>query len=209
MSTKTKQAISSEISLAMCREYAVSVLLPLRFHYFFSDGTDLILEFRSWAIFHLLGLQHVGISGIKKHTLLDKIQNGFDFEDIKKNKTKRKRLADQWERISYFVQIYNILRKCEVVYIDKKSITENSKMSFDYIFFREIEQQGINIGSRFADGVQVPISLFVARKSNSRRYIENGEKKDVQRIEISDIATKEMIEVVEIQKEKTAADEAD
>lgn len=201
---------ASDISLAMCRDFATKVLLATRFHYFFSDGSNLVVEFRSWAIFHLLSMQHIGVRDLHKENFLDKIQSGFDFEEIKKNKSTRKKYAGEKDRIVAFVYLYRALRNCEVVYFETRKISEASKVRFDYIFFHELDGQGINVGTRLADGVQVPLSILISKKSNVGRYIENGEKKDVQQIEISDIATKEMIEVVKIPKEKeTVADKTD
>lgn len=35
------------------KEFCVDILFKRRFHYYFTDGTDMIVEFWEWGVYHM------------------------------------------------------------------------------------------------------------------------------------------------------------
>lgn len=49
----------NDVSLELYKEFSEDILLKTRFHYYFTDGTDIIIEFKEWGIYHMLSIQHI------------------------------------------------------------------------------------------------------------------------------------------------------
>ena len=49
----------SDVSLSVYTEFSEEVLMKRKLHYFFTDETDMIVEFREWGIYHMLSIMLV------------------------------------------------------------------------------------------------------------------------------------------------------
>lgn len=87
-----------EISLELYRVFSENILLQRRFHYYFNDGTDIIVEFKEFAIRHLLGIQHID-SRIEKNQLFQRIKEGLKLGDFEADAQVKRRYKNCKPRI--------------------------------------------------------------------------------------------------------------
>ncbi len=170
------------------------VLLHKRFHYWFTDGTDIVIEFQDWAFYHLLGMQHIYFRGLTKENIYQKIDKGLDFESFRQDRKMKDRFNDQKDRIELFSCIYQTLRYCRVFYFPDQTIPNTKNVPLDYILYREINRKGLNIGTREVNGCQVPLTMLVDRTIHLGEHLDPNRQKCVSRLLISNIDTGEEIE---------------
>ena len=49
----------SDISLALYKEFSEQYLIPTIFRYYLENGEVIDVRFEEWAIYHILGIQHI------------------------------------------------------------------------------------------------------------------------------------------------------
>ena len=49
----------SDISLALYKEFSDHYLIPTIFRYYLENGEIIDVRFEEWAIYHILGIQHI------------------------------------------------------------------------------------------------------------------------------------------------------
>ena len=49
----------SDISLALYKEFSEQYLIPTIFRYYLENGEIIDVRFEEWAIYHILGIQHI------------------------------------------------------------------------------------------------------------------------------------------------------
>ena len=175
----------SDISLSLYAEFAENVLLNRRFHYFFTDDTDIIVEFKEWGIYHMLSIQHIN-SRIKNDLFFQAIHNGLDLNSFEENNAVRKRYKEHKTRITAFSCIYHTLINGKAFYLPSGEVKNTAKVRADYILFDAINEKGINFGLKKVGNSYVPITILIARTINKEKYLEDAEAKIVKRLEIID-----------------------
>lgn len=182
----------NNVSLKLYKEFCVDILFNRRFHYYFADGTDIIIEFREWGIYHMLSIQHIDYT-IPKNDFFNRIDAGLDFSDFELNKGIRQRFKSEKERITMFACVYCTLRYGRVFYIPDKNVPNTKCVKADYIIQRMINKKGLNLGIRFADGRFIPLTILISKSSNPDKYVSTN-KRIVSRLLITDIHSGQMIE---------------
>ena len=67
----------SDISLALYKEFSEQYLIPTIFRYYLENGEIIDVRFEEWAIYHILGIQHIN-GKISKTKFFEEIENGLD-----------------------------------------------------------------------------------------------------------------------------------
>lgn len=183
----------NDVSLKLYKEFCLDILFNRRFHYYFTDGSNIIVEFREWGIYHMLGIQHIDYK-ISKNNFFDMIDSGLSFDYFRSTKSIKNRFRDQKERITMFPCVYSALRYGRVFYVPDKLVQNTVNVSVDYLLFREISGKGLNIGIRYECGRFIPLTILVSRAININKYINYANEKVVQRLKILSISNDEMIE---------------
>ena len=101
----------SDISLALYKEFSEQYLIPTIFRYYLENGEIIDVRFEEWAIYHILGIQHIN-GKISKTKFFEEIENGLDLDSFMENK---KRLNDFKHRIRMFGCIYQIMKDEETL----------------------------------------------------------------------------------------------
>lgn len=99
----------SDISLALYKEFSEQYLIPTIFRYYIENGEIIDVRFEEWAIYHILGIQHIN-GKISKTKFFEEIENGLDLDSFMENKKLKKRLNDFKHRIRMFGCIYQIMK---------------------------------------------------------------------------------------------------
>ena len=183
----------SDISLELYRDFSRNVLLKRSLHYYFTDGTDITVKFREFGIRHMLGIQHIDGSTSREHFLTD-IDNGLSLASFNANASIRQRYKKMKPRIRFFSCVYHTLRCGRVFYFPDQSVPNTNDVRLDYIVYREIDGKGLNIGMRFEQGSQVPISILVDNGEHKEEHINHDNQKIVYRLIISEIDSGTVIE---------------
>lgn len=79
-----------DISLKLYKDFCVDILFKRRFHYYFTDGTDMIVEFREWGVYHMLSIQHIDYT-IPKDDFFHRIDSGLELSDFTINNSIKQR----------------------------------------------------------------------------------------------------------------------
>lgn len=178
----------NDVSLELYKNFSVDILLKRRFHYYFTDGTDIIIEFKEWGIYHMLSIQHIDYT-IHKGAFFNQIDSGLSFADFSINKGIKKRFNKEKERITMFSCVYGALRYGRAFYIPNRLVPNTKTVKSDYLIYREISFKGMNLGIKFDKGVFVPFTVLLSKSSNLSKYIDNTTPKVVLRLIITDINT--------------------
>lgn len=173
-----------DISLSIYKDFSVNILFHRRFHYYFSDGTDIILEFREWGIYHMLAIQHINVR-IDKNHFFNAIDGGLDLASFKTNNSIKNRYKKYKKRIQAFACLYNGLRRGMAFYLPSGAVN-NGKIEINYIIFNMIGEKGLNIGLRKVGNVYIPITILLSRASDCRKYVNEADYKLVRKLEILD-----------------------
>lgn len=185
----------NDISLALYKEFCIDILFKQRFHYYFTDGTDIIVEFRQWGIYHMLSIQHIDYN-IPKNDFFNRIDSGLSFSDFQINNSINQRFKKEKQRITMFSCIYDALKSGKVFYIPDKSVPNTNNVKCDYIVHRKIDSKGMNIGVRYEDGCFIPLTILISKSSNLVKYVDKTITKTVDKLKIIDISTNEIIEEI-------------
>lgn len=177
-----------DISLILYKDFCTNVLFKKRFHYYFEDGTDLILECKEWGVYHMMAIHHIDYT-IGKDTFFQKIDNGLQLNDFKANDAIEKRFNPYKKRIRMFSCIYRTLRYGRVFYVPNKDVPNTVNVRCDYLIYRQIDNVGMNIGLKYSNGCFVPMTNLISKESNRTEYIDTTTPKIVKRLVISDIST--------------------
>lgn len=183
----------NNISLKLYKDFCIDILFKQRFHFYFFDGTDIIIEFREWGIYHMLSIHHIDYT-IPKSDFFNRIDNGLDFNDFTLNKSIRNRFRNEKERITTFSCVYSTLRYGRVFYFPNRAIPNTQSVKVDYLIHRIVDGKGINLGIRSVDNIFVPLTILVSKASNYSKYIDANNQKVVSRLCISNVETNEIIE---------------
>ena len=175
------------------KDFYINYLMKIRFHYYFDDGSDFIVEFQDWAFYHLLGIQHID-SSITKNDFISKINNGLQFSNFKSNKKIRKRFNDQKERIAMFSCVHSVLKYARVFYCPNRVVLNTKNVSMDYILYREIDNIGFNLGIREENSCQVPLTILIDRQNQKEKHIDKSNIKNVSKLVISEKSSGNIIE---------------
>ncbi len=185
----------NDISLKLYKDFCIDVLFKQRFHYYFKDGTDIIVEFREWGIYHMLSIQHIDYT-IPKNDFFNRIEIGLSFTDFQSSKSINQRFKNEKQRITMFSCIYDALKYGETFYIPGKSVPNTKNVSCDYIIYREINNKGLNLGIRYEDGCFIPLTILISKSSNLTKYIDAATPKQIDKLKIIDISTNQIIEEI-------------
>lgn len=178
----------TDVSLELYKKFSTDILLKRKFHYYFTDGTDIVIEFKEWGIYHMLSIQHIDYT-ISKNTFFNQIDFGLSFYDFSINKGMKNRFNQEKERITMFSCVYRALRYGRVFYIPNRSVPNTKTVKLDYLIYREISGKGMNLGIKFYKGIFVPFTILVSKTSNLSKYTDNTIQKIVSRLTITDINT--------------------
>ena len=181
-----------DISLALYKDFAEEYLMNKVFHYTFTDGTELNIEFTEWGIYHMLSIQHID-GKIGGDRFFEKIKNGLCFDDFKKTDAMKERFKKQKKRITLFACVYKCLCEGKVFYIPSGKVGGTASVNMDYIVFRELNnispsgnsKNGLNVGIRRENGIFVPLTILKSNNSDVEQYIKNEELKIVRTFEIN------------------------
>lgn len=172
-----------EISLKLYKEFSVSILFDRKFHYYFNDGSNIILEFREWGIYHMLSIQHID-GKIGKDTFFSKIDDGLELNYFERNNSVKARYKHEKERITLFSCLYFILKNGFAFYVPSGKVRNTKSVEVDYIIFATIQNKGVNIGIRKVGDVYVPMTILIAKSVNPKKYLDETKYKMIRRLEI-------------------------
>lgn len=181
------------VSLKLYKDFSVDVLLKRKFHFYFIDGSEIIIVFKEWGIYHMLSIHHIDYT-ISKNKFFERIDAGLSFDDFTTNRKIKNRFREQKERITMFSCIYNILRYGRVFYVPNRNVPNTKNVSLDYLIYKEVSGKGFNLGIRFECGYFVPLTILVSKSINLNKYINNTEKKIVSKLVISELESNKVIE---------------
>lgn len=175
------------VSLELYKEFSVNYLLPRKFIYHFSDGSKINIEFTEWGIYHMLSIQHIN-NRIRNSEFFQKIDEGLAFDDFKVGEAVKVRFKAQKKRISMFACIYNTLRKGQAFYIPSGKVKNTNNVKVDYILYRTLDNNnGMNLGVRQELGKYVPLTILISKQSSLMNYVDVGNFKLVEKLEITDM----------------------
>lgn len=174
------------VSLELYKEFSVDILMKRRFHYYFTDGSDIIVNFKEWGIYHMLSIQHIDYK-IPKDDFFNRIDQGLTFKDFVVNSAIKDRFRKQKERITMFSCIYNTLRLGNAFYIPSGKVKNTNNVKVDYIIHRILDNdKGINLGIRYEEGAYVPLTILISKVSRPKLYLEDTNIKLVEKLNIMD-----------------------
>lgn len=182
----------SDISLALYKEFSELYLLPSIFRYDLENGSIIDVHFEEWAIYHILGIQHIN-GKISKTKFFEEIENGLDFACFIHNKRLKKRLNDFKHRIRMFGCIYQIMREEKLFYVREKQLTDSS-VKADYIKYALIDNKGANVGIRYFENQYIAYTMLIDRSSNPTSTVEGLVPVKIKKLEI--IREGEIVETV-------------
>lgn len=173
--------------MKLYKEFCTDILFKRQFHYYFTDGTDIIVEFREcreWGVYHMLSIQHID------YTIPD---SGLELSDFTINRSIRQRFKGEKERITMFACIYGALRYGRVFYIPDKNVPNTKNVKVDYLVQRIVNGKGLNLGVRYEKGRFISLTILVSKKSNPDKYISTVQKV-VSRLVITNVDNGQIIE---------------
>lgn len=151
----------SDVSLKLYKEFTIKCLLPKTFRYYFVNGKKIDVEFRETAMRHLWAIHHID-GRIKRNKLFEKIDNGLELSNIARNKSMKRRLNDNRDRIKAFACVYHLLREGDVFFVECGKL-KDTDIEIDYLKSKTISSKGVNLGMRSDDDVCVPITMLIDR----------------------------------------------
>ncbi len=178
----------NDVSLKLYKDFSTDILFKQKFHYYFTDGTDIVIKFKEWGIYHMLAIQHID-NTISKNSFFNRIDAGLSFNDFTVKNGIKKRFNNYKERITMFSCIYRTLRYGRVFYLPNRSVPNTQKVKSDYIIYREISGKGLNLGIKYTENNFVPITILVSKAINLKKYVLNTDVKIVSKLIITDILT--------------------
>lgn len=186
--TQDTKPLLRNISLQLYKDFCTDILFKKRFHYYFTDGTDFIVECREWGVYHMLAIHHIDFT-IGKEQFFESIDNGLSLSDFSANDAVETRYKKYKERIALFSCIYQVLRYGRVFYLPNRKVPNTKNVKCDYLVYRQIDTKGMNVGLKYEDGCLIPMTNLISRPISLNRYIDTTTPKIVQQLTISDIAT--------------------
>ena len=178
----------NDVSLKLYKDFSIDILFKQKFHYYFTDGTDIIIKFKEWGIYHMLAIQHIDNS-ISKNNFFKQIDIGLSFNDFTAKNGIKKRFNNYKERITMFSCIYRALKYGRVFYVPNQSVPNTQRVKSDYIIYRELSGKGLNLGIKYTEGYFVPITILVSKAINLKKYVINTDVKIVSKLIITDTTT--------------------
>lgn len=160
----------SDISLALYKEFSEQYLIPTVFRYYLENGEIIDVRFEEWAIYHILGIQHIN-GKIPKTKFFEEIENGLELDSFMENKKLKKRLNDFKYRIRMFGCIYQIMKDEELFYIKDKQL-KGSSVKADYIKYALIDNKGANVGIRYFENQYIAYTMLIDRSINPTATVE-------------------------------------
>lgn len=182
-----------DISLKLYKDLCVDILFKRRFHYYFTDGTDMIVEFREWGVYHMLSIQHIDYT-IPKDDFFHRIDSGLELSDFTINNSIKQRYRKEKERITMFACVYSSLRYGRVFYLPERYVPNTKNVRVDYLVQRIVNGKGLNLGIRYEDGRFIPLTILISKSSNPDKYVDIKNQKVVSRLLITDIESGDEIE---------------
>jgi len=183
----------NDVSLMLYKEFCTDVLFKQRFHYYFTDGTDIIIEFREWGIYHMLSIQHIDYT-IPKNSFFNQIENGLSFSDFEKCNSIKQRFKSEKQRITMFSCLYDTLKFGRVFHIPDRSVPNTQSVKCDYLIYRNLNNKGMNVGIRYEEGSFIPLTILISKSSNLTKYIDATASKIVKELKIIDLSTNNILE---------------
>lgn len=193
--TQDAKPLLKEISLKLYKEFCEDVLFNKRFHYYFTDGTDVIVECKEQGVFHMLAIHHIDYR-ITKNEFFTEIENGLSLNDFAATPSVNKRYRKYKERIAMFSCIYRVLRYGRVFYVPDRTVPNTGSVKSDYILFRQIDTKGMNVGLKYENGYFMPFTNLISKSSCLDEYISSTTQKIVTKLIISSIDTGEIEEEI-------------
>lgn len=175
----------NDVSLLLYKDFSEKILFKRHFHYFFNDGTNIVVEFREWGIYHLLAIQHINYK-IKKDNFFNEIDSGLCFDDFRKENGMKARFRSQKERITMFSCLYQTLRVGNAFYLPSGKVKNTNDVSVDYLIFNIVDNKGMNVGIRFEDNAYILLTILISKANNQKKYLEDANLKLVRKLEITD-----------------------
>lgn len=172
----------SDISLALYKEFSELYLLPSVFRYHLENECVIDVRFEEWAIYHMLGIQHIN-GKISKTKFFEEIENGLDFDLFIQNKKLKKRLNDFKHRIRMFACIYQIMKDEKLFYVREKQLGDSS-VKADYIKYALIDNKGANVGIRYFENQYIAYTMLIDRNSNPTATVEGLLPIKIEKLEI-------------------------
>lgn len=181
-----------DVSLELYKDFSLTYLLPMKFMYYFSDGTSMNVEFEEWGIYHMLGIQHIDYK-IKNDEFFQRINDGLSFAEFKVDDAIKDRFKQKKKRLAMFACTYNTLRKGQAFYIPSGKVKNTNNVEVDYILYRTLQNNGgnnngMNIGIRFENGKYTPLTILISKQSALMDYVDIEDFKLVEKLEILDSA---------------------
>lgn len=177
----------TDIGLSLYRDFSRNTLFAREFHYFFDDGTDVLVRFAEYGVYHMLAIQHIN-SRIPKNSFFARIDQGLALSDFELENAMRQRFKAQKTRIRLFACVYQALRMGQVFHCPDGRVPNTKDVEMDYIILREVSQKGLNVGLRLADdgSCYVPLTILVSKPGDIKRYVDGCPEKRVRRLEITE-----------------------
>lgn len=172
----------SDISLALYKEFSELYLIPNTFRYYLENGEIIDVRFEEWAIYHMLGIQHIN-GKISKTKFFEEIENGLDFDLFIQNKKLKKRLNDFKHRIRMFGCIYQIMKDEKLFYVRERQLKDSS-VKADYIKYALIDNKGANVGIRYFENQYIAYTMLIDRSSNPTATVEGLIPVKIKKLEI-------------------------
>lgn len=182
-----------DISLELYREFSESFLMKRRFHYYFTDGTDIVVEFKEFCVRHMLGVHHINPK-IKKNELFQRIRDGLTLNDFEVDARMRKAYKNCKPRIRMFACVYNMLRCGRIFHCVNQFIPNTTDVKMDYILYREVGNKGFHLGIREELGAYLPLTILVGKEIYKDKYVDYSCEKIVSRLIISEIDSNKILE---------------
>lgn len=184
-----------EISLKLYKEFCEDYLFKKRFHYYFTDGTDIVVECKEQGVFHMLAIHHIDYR-ITRNQLFSEIEKGLSLSDFASVPSINKRYRKYKERIAMFSCIYRVLRYGRVFYIPDRTVPNTGNVKSDFILFRQIGTKGMNVGLKYESGCFMPFTNLISKFSHLDEYISSTTPKIVTKLIISSIDIGEIEEEI-------------
>lgn len=184
-----------DVSLKLYKDFSINRLFTKRFHYYFTDGTDIVLEFREWGIYHMLAVQHIDYV-VKKDNFFTKIDNGLELSDFERDDAIKDRFKRYKERIALFSCLYYTLKNGETFYIPNQNVPNTKDVKCDYIIYQQIGSKGMNVGLKYSEGCFIPMTNLISRPIKLDKYIDTALMKKVKKLIISDISSGVVVEEI-------------
>lgn len=176
----------SDISLLIYTEFSEQFLMNRKLHYFFTDETDMVVEFREWGIYHMLSIQHIN-SRIKNHAFFEAVHNGLELSSFEEDRAIKQRYKKHKQRITAFSCLYYSLIHGDAFFIPSGHVKNTAKVEADYLIFHMSNTKGLNYGLRKVGDVYVPITILISKSSDPDEYLEDSIQKIIKKLEILDV----------------------